>query len=368
MGRAPVRVIVVVGARPNFIKIGPLVPTLISAGIETHIAHTGQHYDAAMSDVFFADLELPAPTWMLGVGSGTHAVQTGKAMIALEELFAAERPDAVIVVGDVNSTLAAALAAAKLQIPVVHLEAGLRSGDMSMPEEVNRLVTDQLSSMLLTPVPSATDNLIAEGIDASRISFVGNIMAESVLRNLERIAHRTPCRAFGLAPGEYALSTVHRPENTDHPERMAEIAAALRELPLPVLLPSHPRTRSRLEAVGLGEGRGGVHVVDPVGYLDMLALQRDAALVITDSGGIQEETCMLGTPCVTVRRNTERQITVEIGSNRLVSADAEEILSASNAALAQTEGWDVPERWDGEVSARVAAALLGGVTPLAGQA
>jgi UDP-N-acetylglucosamine 2-epimerase (non-hydrolysing) len=362
-----VRVIVVVGARPNFIKIGPLVPAMLAAGIDAPIAHTGQHYDAAMSDVFFADLDLPKPTWFLGVGSGTHAVQTGKAMIALEELFGAEKPDAVLVVGDVNSTLAAALAAAKIHLPVIHLEAGLRSGDMSMPEEVNRLVTDQLSSSLLTPTRGAEQNLIAEGIDAERIDFVGNIMAESVVRNVARIESRDPAAAWALAKGEYVLVTVHRPENTDHPAKLAHIAAALNGSPLPVLFPVHPRTRPKLAEAGLvDEGAGGrVHLVDPVGYLDMLALQRDAAAAVTDSGGVQEETCMLGTPCVTVRRNTERQITCEIGSNRLVQADTDEILAGLSAALTGTREWVRPERWDDGVAARVVAALQRGVKPLA---
>jgi len=361
------RIIVVVGARPNFIKVAPLMPALASAGIDARIAHTGQHYDAAMSDVFFTDLEIPEPAWFLGVGSGTHAVQTGTAMMKLEELLAAERPDALLVVGDVNSTLAGALAAAKIGVPVVHLEAGLRSRDMSMPEEVNRLVTDQLSSMLLTPVREADENLVAEGVDPARIHFVGNIMAESVLRNLERITNRDVCGAHGLPHGGYVLATVHRPENTDHPERLREIASALLGSPLPVLFPVHPRTRPLLEAAGItGANLARVQLSDPVGYLDMLALQRDAAAIVTDSGGVQVEACMVGTPCVTVRRNTEWTSTIDVGANRLVSADAGEIASALAEALADPRTWALPERWDADVSGRVATALLGGVIPLAG--
>lgn len=357
------RIVVVVGARPNFIKVGPLMPALAAAGFDAAIAHTGQHYDASMSDVFFRDLELPEPKWFLGVGSGTHAVQTGKAMIALEELLVAERPDALLVVGDVNSTLAGALAAVKIGVPVVHLEAGLRSGDMSMPEEVNRLVTDQLSSMLLTPVDGARESLISEACDPRRIHFVGNIMAESVLRNVSRIESREACSGYGLRPKEYVLVTVHRPENTDHPERLDEIVASLNACELPVLLPSHPRTRPVLAAAGVRDD-GPVRVVDPVGYLDMLALQRDAAGIITDSGGVQEESCMLGTPCVTVRRNTERQVTVEVGSNRLVQAHRGEISAALAAALSTSAIWSVPDRWDDQVAARVVEALSSGIIPL----
>ncbi|MDZ4169068.1 MAG: UDP-N-acetylglucosamine 2-epimerase (non-hydrolyzing) [Coriobacteriia bacterium] len=357
------RLIVVVGARPNFIKVGPLMPAFAAAGIEASIAHTGQHYDASMSDVFFRDLALPEPAWFLGVGSGTHAVQTGKAMIALEELLIRERPDALLVVGDVNSTLAGALAAVKIGIPVVHLEAGLRSGDMSMPEEVNRLVTDQLSAMLLTPVATAADSLLAEACDPARIHFVGNVMAESVLRHLPQIADRDVCGSQGLVPEAYVLSTVHRPENTDHPLRLAQIIAAFGDIGMPVLLPAHPRTRPLLEAAGVTDG-GPVRVVDPVGYLDMLALQRDAAVVVTDSGGVQEESCMVGTPCVTVRRNTERQVTLEIGSNRLTGADRGAIGSAVSAALAGTREWTAPERWDTAVATRVVDALQGGILPL----
>lgn len=358
------RIIVVVGARPNFIKVGPLIPALTSAGIDAPIAHTGQHYDASMSDVFFQDLELPQPAWFLGVGSGTHAVQTGKAMMALEELFLAERPDAVLVVGDVNSTLAAALAAAKIHLPLVHLEAGLRSGDMSMPEEVNRLVTDQLSASLLTPTSGAGENLAREGVDPARIHFVGNVMAESVLRNLGRIESRDAFESYGVRRGEYVLVTIHRPENTDHPERLSEIASALNSSPLPVVFPVHPRTRPILAEAGLADS-DGVLLVDPVGYLDMLSLQCNAAAVVTDSGGVQEETCMLKTPCVTVRRNTERQVTCEVGSNRLVQAHASEILMGLSDALGSTRDWEVPDRWDEGVSARVVDVLESGIVPLA---
>jgi len=357
------RLIIVVGARPNFVKVGPLMPALRGAGIQADLVHTGQHYDAAMSDAFFADLDIPEPTWSLGVGSGTHAVQTGTAMMRLEKLFVAERPDAVMVVGDVNSTLAGALAAAKLHIPVVHLEAGLRSRDMSMPEEVNRLVTDQLSAMLLTPVREADDNLLAEGVAPERIHFVGNIMAESVLRNLPRIEQRDVAARQGLAAGEYVLATIHRPENTDYPERLGAIAEALQSSPMTVILPAHPRTRPLLEAAGLSSDSGGVRVVEPVGYLDMLALERDAAAVITDSGGVQEETCMLGTPCVTVRRSTERGVTIEVGANVLVSAEEALISTALGEALAKPRTWQVPESWDTGVSERVVQALEAGIVP-----
>ena len=360
------RLITVVGARPNFIKVGPLIPALRAAGHEADLVHTGQHYDALMSDIFFDDLSIPEPRWYLEVGSGTHAVQTGTAMMRLEELLSAERPDALIVVGDVNSTLAGALAAAKLHIPVVHLEAGLRSLDMSMPEEVNRLVADQLASMHLTPTAEAGENLLRENVDAGRIHFVGNIMAESVLRHEEEARERRACAAHGLAPDGYLLATVHRPENTDHPERLAAIATAFAHAPLPVLFPVHPRTRPLLAEHGIGTNTPNVHLTDPVGYLDMLSLQADAAAIVTDSGGVQEESCMLGTPCVTVRRNTERGITVEVGANRLVSADYDTILEALDAALDGPRDWKRPERWDAAVSARIVDVLAEGIVPANG--
>jgi UDP-N-acetylglucosamine 2-epimerase (non-hydrolysing) len=357
------RLIVVVGARPNFVKAGPLVATLTAAGHDIGIAHTGQHYDAVMSDVFFADLDIPEPRWMLGVGSGTHAVQTGTAMVRLEELFLAEKPDAVVVAGDVNSTLAGALAAVKLGVPVVHLEAGLRSFDMSMPEEVNRLVTDQLASMLLTPTVDAGVNLDREGIDSARVHFVGNIMAESLLVHRPRFADRRACGRFSLEPGGFAVATVHRPENTDDPVALAELVAGLNAAPLPVIFPVHPRTRPLLAEAGAG---ANIVLTDPVGYLDMLSLVQDAALAVTDSGGVQEEACMLGTPCVTVRNNTERQVTVELGANRLAAKERGAIRAAIDEALGAPRGWDAPERWDVEVSARCVRSLEEGVAPLPG--
>ncbi len=359
------RLIIVVGARPNFIKVAPLMPALTEAGIDAELVHTGQHYDASLSDVFFADLAIPEPRWFLGVGSGTHAVQTGTAMMRLEELFASERPDAVMVVGDVNSTLAGALAAAKLGVPCVHLEAGFRSGDMSMPEEINRLVTDQLSAMLLAPTPDALEHLAREGVDQARVHFVGNIMAESVLANVDRARAREVCLRYGLAPGGYVLATVHRPENTDAPQNLEAIVGALGEAPLPVLFPVHPRTLPRLEPAGMAAG-GSLRAIDPVGYLDMLSLQCDAAAIVTDSGGVQQESCMVHTPCATVRRNTELLVTLEAGSNRLVAAEREAIAAGLAAALGSSREWLVPERWDDKVSARVVEALQSGVAPLAG--
>ncbi len=359
------RLIVVVGARPNFIKAAPLMPALEAAGMDAALAHTGQHYDTAMSDVFFRDLELPEPRWFLGVGSGTHAVQTGTAMVRLEELFEQERPDAVMVVGDVNSTLAGALAAVKIGLPVVHLEAGLRSGDMSMPEEVNRLVTDQLAAMLLAPTHDSVENLSREGCEPERVHFVGNIMAESVLRHVDAARERAVCGRYGLEPNGFMLATIHRPENTESHEGLAGIVDALGRAGMPVLFPVHPRTLPKLEAAGHREG-GGVRLVDPVGYLDMLSLQCDAAAIVTDSGGVQEESCMVRTPCVTVRRNTERIVTVEALSNRLVEAESSAVLAGIEAALASSRDWRWPERWDESVSGRVVEALSEGVRPLKG--
>jgi len=357
-------IIAVVGARPNFMKVAPLVPVLTRAGHRVRLAHTGQHYDDSMSNVFFRDLDIPEPDWFLGVGSGRHAVQTGTAMMLLEELLSAECPDAILVIGDVNSTLAAALAAVKIHIPIIHLEAGLRSFDMTMPEEVNRLVTDQVSALLLTPTVRACDNLRSEGVDPERIHFVGNIMAETLLRALPALSGK-PRPIPGLEPGSYALATIHRPENTDSSERLASIASGLGGLNMPVVVPAHPRLEPLLAQAGV-TASGTVSIVEPVGYLDMLALMREAAIVITDSGGIQEEACMLDVPCVTVRRNTERQETIDVGANRLCRPQCEEIIDAVSEALALPKGWPKPARWDDQVSERIAVALAGGVKPLPG--
>ena len=352
------RVIVVAGARPNFVKIAPLVPTLRAAGIQTDIAHTGQHYDALMSDIFFDDLSIPSPSWSLEVGSGSHAQQTARAMERLEELFAAERPDAVIVVGDVNSTLAGALAAAKLSIPIVHLESGLRSWDTSMPEEVNRIVTDRLSSLLLTPSEDADAHLRAEGAADERIHFVGNIMIESLLTNMDAIDAVDIEGTYGVKPGEFAVATCHRAENTDDPEILAGIMDTLGSLEMPVLLFVHPRTRASLAEWAIDVEGGSLVMHEPVGYLQMIALQKAAALVVTDSGGMQEEACVLGTPCVTMRRNTERPITVEVGANRVVAARPDAIRAGVADALASPRGWRAPDRWDASVSSRIAEVLL----------
>lgn len=351
------KVIIVAGARPNFIKIAPLVPALKAAGIQADIVHTGQHYDAMMSDVFFNDLQIESPKWSLEIGSGTHAEQTGKAMIALEGLFLQELPEAVIIVGDVNSTLAGALAAVKAGIPIVHVEAGLRSWDPSMPEEINRLVADRVSSLLLTPTREADANLLREGVSPESVVFVGNIMAESLITHKERALARNACVRFGYEPGSYLLATCHRPENADNPAALAEITSSLAALPLPALLLAHPRTYEALHAGGVGSAGSKVTLIDPVGYLDMISLQNDAKAIVTDSGGVQEESCLLGTPCVTVRRNTERGITIDLGANQLVPADRHAISAAVKRALSAPLGWKVPERWDDQVSRRITQAL-----------
>lgn len=360
------RLMTVVGARPNFIKVAPLILPFDAAGIEHLLVHTGQHYDASMSAVFFSDLEIPEPKWYLGVGSGTHAVQTAVAMMRLEELLVREQPDAVMVVGDVNSTLAGALAAAKVNMPVIHLEAGLRSGDMSMPEEVNRLVTDQLSALLLAPTHDAIAHLAAEGIEAERVRLVGNIMAESVLAHRETARERDVPSSLGLSVGEYVVATLHRPENTEHPDRLSAVMDGLAECGRPVVMPLHPRTAERLRTQRAHAG-GQVRLLEPLGYLDMIGLLADAAAVVTDSGGVQEEACVLRTPCVTVRRNTERVVTLEHGANRIVDPTSAAVVgTALTEALAQPRAWPLPEMWDGFVSERVVDAILGGVDPLRG--
>ena len=348
----------VTGARPNFPKAAPVLAALARAGVSQKLVHTGQHYDDRMSDVFFRQLALPEPDVNLGVGSGSHAGQTAAVMVALEELFAAERPGMVVVYGDVNSTLAAALVAAKLQIPVAHVEAGLRSFDPSMPEEVNRLVTDRLSDLLFATSPDAVAHLGNEGIDPGRIHFVGNPMIDTLLANIDRF-DVAAAREHNDLDDRYAVATLHRPANVDSSDDAAELVATLHEVAdqIQVVLPLHPRGRPRLEAAGLSR-HPSLRIVDPQGYLEFLGLVRGAAVVVTDSGGVQEETTVLGVPCLTLRPNTERPVTITHGTNRLVTR--EDLPFVLKDVLAAPPGKHrVPPLWDGQAGQRIADVLVG---------
>lgn len=353
------RILVAVGARPNFVKAAPLLEAARAhPGVETLLVHTGQHYDDALSGALFRDLQLREPDVNLGAGSGSHARQTAAVMCAFEPVVLRWKPDVVVVVGDVNSTLACALVASKLGVAVAHVEAGLRSGDRSMPEEVNRVVVDQLSDLLLTPGRDADDNLLREGIAPERIHRVGNVMVDSLLRQLPRARER--CRSEGprLPERGYALATVHRPSNVDGAGQLEEIFAALAALAeeMPVLFPMHPRTRAAAERFGLLPALGGVRVLEPLGYLAMLALMERARLVLTDSGGVQEETTVLGVPCVTLRDTTERPVTVREGTSILVPVRTRSgILRA--AAEAPGRKGRVPELWDGRAAERILEVL-----------
>ncbi|HJQ15396.1 MAG TPA: UDP-N-acetylglucosamine 2-epimerase (non-hydrolyzing) [Allosphingosinicella sp.] len=350
------RVHLVAAARPNFMKVAPLWHALVAApDFAPVLIHTGQHYDVNMSDAIFADLRLAAPDHHLGVGSGSHAEQTGAVLIAYEKVAVADRPDWLVVVGDVNSTVACALAAAKLRIPIVHLEAGLRSRDRDMPEEINRLVTDVLADVLWTPSPDADVNLIAEGIEAARISRVGNIMLDSFELVRPAIEAAEAARAFGLARGGYGVVTLHRPSNVDDPDMLAALVAALAGVQrrLPLVFPVHPRTRQQLAKYGFDTAleAAGVRLTEPASYVRFMSLVLTSAAVITDSGGIQEETTYLGIPCLTLRQNTERPVTISEGTNRLVDA------GSLGAALADALGSGRraprrPEHWDGKTARR----------------
>lgn len=354
------KIIHAVGARPNFIKIAPVVDAVGRwPGFHQLIVHTGQHYDDGLSGDVLADLELPSPDRFLGIGSGTHAEQTGRIMIAFEEVLLEESPDLVIVAGDVNSTLACALAAAKLGIPIAHVESGLRSGDWSMPEEINRVLTDRLSDFLFTHSPEAEENLIAEGVARRRIYYVGNTMIDSLMR-FEKISRaRALWRELGLEERSYVLTTLHRPSNVDDPQRLRRVVDALTSLAshATIVFPLHPRTRARLERIErIGRLRSrGVLCLDPIGYVDFLSLEIGAGLILTDSGGIQEEATALGIPCRTFRPNTERPITLVHGTNLLIGDDP--------AAIAQIR---LPKErpssptiplWDGHAGERIATVL-----------
>lgn len=354
-------IVCVVGARPNFMKMAPILESLRTyPAIRPLLVHTGQHYDDAMSRVFFTELGIPAPDRNLEVGSDSHARQTARIMDAFDALMD-ERTDArlVLVVGDVNSTMACALVAAKRGVPVAHVEAGLRSRDRSMPEEINRIVTDAVSDILFATSPDALDNLAAEGIDRAKIHLVGNPMIDTLRRHLAQVRARNAPAAFGLSPKSYAIVTLHRPANVDEPAGLTRILGALRAMGerLPVIFPVHPRTRERIDA--LGEARApGVTFCEPLGYLDFLGLMDGARLVLTDSGGIQEETTALGVPCLTLRANTERPITITEGTNRLLGEDPAAILPAAQAILAGGAPEPrCPALWDGKAGDRIAAAL-----------
>jgi UDP-N-acetylglucosamine 2-epimerase (non-hydrolysing) len=359
-------VIHVVGARPNFMKVAPVMDALRGdARIRQVLVNTGQHYDDAMAGGFLTELQLPTPDYNLGVGSASHAIQTAKVMVAFEEICLADRPDLVVVVGDVNSTMAASLVAAKLVIPIAHVEAGLRSRDKYMPEEVNRIVTDRLADLLLTPSHDADENLRAEGTPEERIHFVGNVMIDTLRRHLpiatlERIRDR-----IAVVDAPYAVLTLHRPSNVDDRGTFGNILDAMRQVSakMPVVFPVHPRTRNRLREFGLEDGLEGVTLTEPLGYVDFLALTSHAGLILTDSGGLQEESTALGIPCLTLRENTERPVTVTNGTNRVVGTKTGNIVAGVERALASTAPKRIPELWDGQAAGRIAAVLSGFLFP-----
>lgn len=371
------RILVVAGARPNFVKIAPLMEqfaTLRERSVETHLVHTGQHYDEAMSRLFFDQLGIPRPGVNLEVGSGSHGQQTGEVLSRIEPVLLEWKPDAVVVVGDVNSTLAAALAAAKLHIPAAHVEAGLRSFDRTMPEETNRVLTDALADFLFASEPSGVENLRREGVAAGKIHLVGNVMIDSVRKFRKLAKGSSVLRDLHLltnsgVPRKFALLTLHRPSNVDDAATLRRLLECLNEIArrIPVLFPAHPRTQERIERFGLGglvrqgweDASSGVLMCPPVGYLEFLHLESEGAFVLTDSGGIQEETTVLGVPCLTLRENTERPITVEEGTNTLVGNDPARILAAAAEILAgRGKQGRTPRLWDGKAAERIVKVLL----------
>jgi UDP-N-acetylglucosamine 2-epimerase (non-hydrolysing) len=397
------KILIVVGARPNFMKVAPILAAIREYSrtsqkdtVRPILVHTGQHYDAAMSDQFFADLELPRPDVHLGVGSGSHAVQTAEVMKRIEDVLLQEQPDVVVVVGDVNSTVAVAIVTSKISFDkngkrplIAHVESGLRSFDRAMPEEVNRVLTDHISDLLFVTEKSGLENLKNEGISSDKIFFVGNTMIDSLLAFQDRAESSDILNKLGLAaPADskvsdngiprYAMLTLHRPSNVDAPDSFREIFEGLRELSRtsPIIFPVHPRTRKRIAEFGLesylGNGNGhakstnlvpstpaaGIRLVEPLGYLDFMCLMKHSALVITDSGGIQEETTCLGVPCVTVRENTERPVTVERGTNILAGTQSDGIRSAILSQMSRKTRGEAPEKWDGKAAVRILEILI----------
>ena len=363
------RVLVVAGARPNFMKVVPILHELDRRGVPRTFVHTGQHYDVKMSSALLEDLRSPVPDVLLEVGSGTHAVQTARVMERIEPVLYEHRPSWVVVVGDVNSTLACALVTAKLRpeigCRVAHVEAGLRSGDWSMPEEVNRVLTDRLSDLLLTPSDDVDANLREEGLSGIPAVFVGNVMIDSLLTVLADARALALPRRLGLPDGGYLLATLHRPSNVDDPAQLALLVDALRAVSndVPVLFPVHPRTKARIDALGRSSALGGVTVVEPLGYKEMVAAMDASMGCITDSGGVQEETTVLGVPCLTVRAQTERPITVSEGTNRMASwpptaASLSDEIRATLARARVAVGAQAPTGWDGRAATRIVDALV----------
>jgi UDP-N-acetylglucosamine 2-epimerase (non-hydrolysing) len=346
----------VAGARPNFVKVAPVLRALEDRSLECSLVHTGQHYDPQMSDVFFDELGIRAPNHSLEVGSGSHAQQTATLMSRFDHVIETEMPGAVVVFGDVNSTLACSLVAAKRGVRVVHVEAGLRSRDWEMPEEINRVVTDRISDLLLCPSNDAAENLLSEGVASHRVRVVGNVMIDTLLANIERATQRRVPETLSLTPQQYALVTLHRPSNVDDPETLGLLMGALTSLAkdVPVVFPTHPRTRARLQSLDVPVG---VRIIDPLGYLDFLGLQASAAVVVTDSGGVQEETTALGIPCITARTSTERPITVSEGTNQVVGTDPSVIVAAAREAITNPPAARCPQLWDGRAGNRCAAAI-----------
>jgi UDP-N-acetylglucosamine 2-epimerase (non-hydrolysing) len=358
------KVINVVGARPNLMKIAPIVEAMnLQPTFEQVLVHTGQHYDAKMSQIFFDDLGIPEPDIYLNVGSGTHAEQTARVMVSFEKVLLEKLPNVVVVVGDVNSTMACAITAAKLRIPVAHVEAGLRSFDREMPEEINRIVTDNLSDLLFTTSSDANENLRKEGISEDKIFFVGNVMIDTLKKHQKSACLLQTAKIFGLEPGQYALLTLHRPSNVDDPSDLSGIMRAILKIAdrIPILFPAHPRTIKRLVEFGLKsmvDNNSGLILTKPLGYLQFLDLMMNARMVLTDSGGIQEETTILNVPCLTIRENTERPVTITEGTNVLAGTDPDRIVSLAESILNGTgKKGNIPELWDGKAAGRIVEIL-----------
>ncbi len=360
-----IKIICVAGARPNFMKIAPIMDVFNKLPeFEPFLVHTGQHYDKKMSGLFFEELGIPKPDVNLGVGSGSHAVQTAEIMKAFEPVCLEQKPDYTLVVGDVNSTIACGMVAVKLGVKLIHVEAGLRSGDRTMPEEINRLLTDSISDLLFCSEKSGVTNLLREGVHESRIHLVGNVMIDTLLKNRKKAEKTTVLENLGLAPKQYATMTLHRPSNVDDKDVFTGILDAIEVVQkgMPILFPIHPRTRKNIDSFGLAkrvESMRNLRLIEPMGYLEFLKLNANAFVVLTDSGGLQEETTVLRVPCITLRENTERPVTCEVGSNQLVGTSPAAILAAyervQSGDFAKRE---IPELWDGHAAERMANILL----------